>query len=58
MKKYVDAVYLDGENTGGASNVSFTDDKTQIVALEDKKSDKKKSDDKKSDDKKSDDKKI
>ena len=57
MKKYVDAVYLDGENTGGASNVSFTDDKTQIVALEDKKSDKKKSDDKKSDDKKSDDKK-
>ena len=57
MKKYVDAVYLDGENTGGASNVSFTDDKTQIVALEDKKSDDKKSDDKKSDDKKSDDKK-
>lgn len=57
MKKYVDAVYLDGENTGGASNVSFTDDKTQIVALEDKKSDNKKSDDKKSDDKKSDDKK-
>ena len=53
MKKYVDAVYLDGENTGGASNVSFTDDKTQIVALEDKKSDNKKSDDKKSDDKKS-----
>ena len=57
MKKYVDAVYLDGENTGGASNVSFTDDKTKIVALEDKKSDNKKSDDKKSDDKKSDDKK-
>ena len=57
MKKYVDAVYLDGENTGGASNVSFTNDKTQIVALEDKKSDDKKSDDKKSDDKKSDDKK-
>ena len=57
MKKYVDAVYLDGENTGGASNVSFTDDKTQIVALEDKKSDNKKSDDKKSDDKKSNDKK-
>lgn len=61
MKKYVDAVYLDGENTGGASNVSFTDDKTQIVALEDKKSDNKKSDDKKSeekkDDKKSEDKK-
>ena len=57
MKKYVDAVYLDGENTGGGSNVSFTDDKTQIVALEDKKSDNKKSDDKKSDDKKSDDKK-
>ena len=61
MKKYVDAVYLDGENTGGASNVSFTNDKTQIVALEDKKSDNKKSDDKKSDekkdDKKSDDKK-
>ena len=57
MKKYVDAVYLDGENTGGASNVNFTDDKTQIVALEDKKSDNKKSDDKKSDDKKSDDKK-
>ena len=54
MKKYVDAVYLDGENTGGASNVSFTDDKTQIVALEDKKSDNKKSDDKKSDDKKDD----
>ena len=53
MKKYVDAVYLDGENTGGASNVSFTNDKTQIVALEDKKSDDKKSDDKKSDDKKS-----
>ena len=43
MKKYVDAVYLDGENTGGASNVSFTNDKTQIVALEDKKSDDKKS---------------
>ena len=61
MKKYVDAVYLDGENTGGASNVSFTNDKTQIVAIEDKKSDNKKSDDKKSDekkdDKKSDDKK-
>ena len=57
MKKYVDAVYLDGENTGGASNVSFTNDKTQIVALEDKKSDNKKSDNKKSDDKKSDDKK-
>lgn len=57
MKKYVDAVYLDGENTGGASNVSFTNEKTQIVALEDKKSDNKKSDDKKSDDKKSDDKK-
>ena len=57
MKKYVDAVYLDGENTGGASNVSFTNDKSQIVALEDKKSDNKKSDDKKSDDKKSDDKK-
>ncbi|MFS9108329.1 DUF4352 domain-containing protein [Streptococcus infantis] len=53
MKNYVDAVYLDGENTGGASNVSFTNDKTQIVALEDKKSDDKKSDDKKSDDKKS-----
>ena len=43
MKKYVDAVYQDGENTGGASNVSFTNDKTQIVALEDKKSDDKKS---------------
>lgn len=43
MKKYVDAVYLDGENTCGASNVSFTNDKTQIVALEDKKSDDKKS---------------
>ena len=57
MKKYVDAVYLDGENTGGASNVSFTNDKTQIVALEDKKSADKKSADKKSDDKKSDDKK-
>ena len=61
MKKYVDAVFLDGENTGGASNVSFTNDKTQIVALEDKKSDNKKSDDKKSeekkDDKKSEDKK-
>ena len=61
MKNYVDAVYLDGENTGGASNVSFTNDKTQIVALEDKKSDNKKSDDKKSeekkDDKKSEDKK-
>lgn len=56
LKKYVDAVYLDGENTGGASNVSFTNNKSQIVALEDKKSDKK-SDDKKSDDKKSDDKK-
>ena len=56
MKKYVDAVYLDGENTGGASNVSFTNDKTQIVALEDKKSDDKKSD-KKKDDSKSDDKK-
>ena len=54
MKKYVDAVYLDGENTGGASNVSFTNDKTQIVALEDKKSDNKKSDNKKSDDKKDD----
>lgn len=53
MKNYVDAVYLDGENTGGASNVSFTNDKTQIVALEDKKSADKKSDDKKSDDKKS-----
>ena len=52
LKKYVDAVYLDGENTGGASNVSFTNNKSQIVALEDKKSDKK-SDDKKSDDKKS-----
>ena len=62
LKKYVDAVYLDGENTGGASNVSFTNNKSQIVALEDKKSDKKsddkKSDDKKSDDKKSDDKKT
>ena len=56
MKKYVDAVYLDGENTGGASNVSFTNDKSQIVALEDKKSDKK-SNDKKSDDKKSEEKK-
>ena len=54
MKKYVDAVYLDGENTGGASNVSFTNDKTQIVALEDKKSDNKKSDDKKSEEKKDD----
>ena len=57
MKKYVDAVYQDGENTGGASNVSFTNDKTQIVALEDKKSDNKKSDDKKSEDKKSEEKK-
>ena len=57
MKNYVDAVYLDGENTGGASNVSFTNDKTQIVALEDKKSDNKKSDDKKSEDKKSEEKK-
>ena len=57
MKKYVDAVYLDGENTGGASNVSFTNDKTQIVALEDKKSDNNKSDDKKSEDKKSEEKK-
>ena len=56
MKKYVDAVYLDGENTCGASNVSFTNDKSQIVALEDKKSDDKKSD-KKKDDSKSDDKK-
>ena len=55
MKKYVDAVFLDGENTGGASNVSFTNEKTQIVALDDKKSDK--SEDKKSEDKKSDDKK-
>ena len=54
MKKYVDAVYLDGENTGGASNVSFTNDKTQIVALEDKKSDNKKSDNKKSEEKKDD----
>ena len=54
MKKYVDSVYLDGENTGGASNVSFTNDKTQIVALEDKKSDDKKSDDKKSEEKKDD----
>lgn len=54
MKKYVDAVYLDGENTGGASNVSFTNDRTQIVALEDKKSDNKKSDDKKSEEKKDD----
>ena len=54
MKKYVDAVYLDGENTGGASNVSFTNDKTQIVALEDKKSDNKKSDNKKTDDQKDD----
>lgn len=54
MKKYVDAVYLDGENTGGASNVSFTNDKAQIVALEDKKSDNKKSDDKKSEEKKDD----
>ena len=54
MKKYVDAVFLDGENTGGASNVSFTNDKTQIVALDDKKSDK--SEDKKSEDKKSDEK--
>ena len=54
MKKYVDAVYLDGENTGGASNVNFTKDKTQIVALEDKKSDNKKSDDKKSEEKKND----
>ena len=54
MKKYVDAVYLDGENTGGASNVNFTNDKTQIVALEDKKSDNKKSDDKKSEEKKND----
>ena len=54
MKKYVDAVYLDGENTGGASNVSFTNDKSQIVALEDKKSDNKKSDDKKSEEKKND----
>ena len=54
MKKYVDAVYLDGENTGGASNVSFTNDKTQIVALEDKKSDNKKSEDKKSEEKKDD----
>ena len=52
MKNYVDAVYLDGENTGGASNVSFTNDKTQIVALEDKKSNNKKSDDKKSEEKK------
>ena len=55
MKKYVDAVFLDGENSGGASNVSFTNEKTQIVALDDKKSDK--SEDKKSEDKKSDDKK-
>lgn len=54
IKKYVDAVYLDGENTGGASNVSFTNDKSQIVALEDKKSDNKKSDDKKSEEKKND----
>ena len=45
---------LDGENTGGASNVALLMIKTQTVALEDKKSDNKKSDDKKSEEKKDD----
>lgn len=41
MKNYVDAVYLNGESTGGASSVSTTEKGGQVIALADK--DKKKS---------------
>ena len=37
MKKYVDSVFLDGENTGGGSKLSVTDNKNQIIALADDK---------------------
>ena len=37
VKNYVDAVYLDGENTSGASNISVTDKNAQIVPLVDNK---------------------
>ena len=37
MKKYVDAVYLNGESSGGGTNLSATDNKSQVVALADDK---------------------
>ena len=37
MKKYVDAVYLNGESSGGGTNLSATDSKSQVVALADDK---------------------
>ena len=37
VKNYVDAVYLDGESTSGASNINVTDKNVQIVPLVDSK---------------------
>lgn len=37
MKKYVDAVYLNGESSGGGTNLSTSDNKTQVVSLADDK---------------------
>ena len=37
MKKYVDAVYLNGESSGGGTNLSTSDNKAQVVALADDK---------------------
>ena len=37
VKNYVDAVYLDGESTSGASNINVTDKNVQIVPLVDNK---------------------
>lgn len=37
MKKYVDAVYLNGESSGGGTNLSTSDNKAQIVSLADDK---------------------
>lgn len=37
MKKYVDAVYLNGESSGGGTNLSKSDNKAQVVSLADDK---------------------
>lgn len=37
MKKYVDAVYLNGESSGGGTNLSTSDNKAQVVSLADDK---------------------
>lgn len=41
VENYIKAVYLDGENTGGAANVSNTGNGGEIIALADDKDDKK-----------------